>query len=400
MRRVLKLAALPQTSKTDSEMIKKDVTSTVTAAPYVWALLQAFYTQFPQYESRQFGIFTESYGGHYGPEFASYFESQNAAIKAGSVKGDNIDLIALGINNGWYDAAIQEQSYVDYSVRSESICPLSDRFLSLETCTRSLYSEKMFQGSVNTPPPSQIGNTNGEIVIQYNNTYKPIITAAQHTSFTNTNKQNCAPLLAKCTATTGANSACENADNTCYDDIEGPLSATPANGGVALYDFDVYDIREPSNDPYPPAAYSSYLLQPSVTSAIGAKATYTECPNAPYNKFAATGDDARNFLPTLSAVVQSGIRVVLWAGDADWICNWFGGLASANAVSYAGASAFAAAPLAPYTVNGTEGGTFKSVGNFGFLRVFGAGHEVPYYQPQLALQVFEQTMKQQALAGT
>lgn len=37
-----------------------DVTSTVTAAPYVWTLLQAFYAQFPQYESRNFGIFTES----------------------------------------------------------------------------------------------------------------------------------------------------------------------------------------------------------------------------------------------------------------------------------------------------------------------------------------------------
>ena len=38
------------------------VTSTVTAAPYVWTLLQAFYAQFPQYENRNFGIFTESYG--------------------------------------------------------------------------------------------------------------------------------------------------------------------------------------------------------------------------------------------------------------------------------------------------------------------------------------------------
>lgn len=36
-----------------------DVTSTVTAAPYVWKLLQAFYAQFPGYESRDFGIFTE-----------------------------------------------------------------------------------------------------------------------------------------------------------------------------------------------------------------------------------------------------------------------------------------------------------------------------------------------------
>lgn len=36
-----------------------DATSTKTAAPYVWKLLQAFYAQFPQYESRDFGIFTE-----------------------------------------------------------------------------------------------------------------------------------------------------------------------------------------------------------------------------------------------------------------------------------------------------------------------------------------------------
>ena len=47
-----------------------EVNSTVTAAPYVWKLLQAFYANFPEYESRDFGLFTESYGGHYGPEFA------------------------------------------------------------------------------------------------------------------------------------------------------------------------------------------------------------------------------------------------------------------------------------------------------------------------------------------
>jgi carboxypeptidase C (cathepsin A) len=44
----------------------------VTAAPFVWKFLQAFYAQFPAYKNRNFGLFTESYGGHYGPEFASY----------------------------------------------------------------------------------------------------------------------------------------------------------------------------------------------------------------------------------------------------------------------------------------------------------------------------------------
>lgn len=91
---------------------------------------------------------------------------------------------------------------------------------------------------------------------------------------------------------------------------------------------------------------------------------------------------------------------MVWAGDADWICNWFGNLAAANAVTYAGSSAFNAAPLEPYTVNGAQEGTFKTVDNFSFLRVFGAGHEVPYYQPAVALQVFKQTMGGQALSST
>ncbi|CZR58507.1 related to carboxypeptidase [Phialocephala subalpina] len=317
------------------------VTSTVTAAPYVWKLLQAFFAQFPQYENRDFGIFTESYGGHYGPEFAAYFESQNAAIASGSVTGQNVSLVALGINNGWFDPIIQEKAYVDFS---------------------------------------------------YNNTYKSLISASQHTSYLNTYTTKCLPLLQECSATTGSNSACETADNTCYNDIEGPLS------GVA--DFDVYDIRAPSDDPNPPETYVTYLQSSAVMSAIGAQSTYAECPDAPYEKFASTGDDARSFLSTLSTVVQSGITTLIWAGDADWICNWFGGLASAEAIVYSGSSAFKSKAVSSYTISGVAGGTFKSEGNLSWLRVFGAGHEVPFYQPALALQAFTQTMMKGPIAST
>lgn len=110
--------------------------------------------------------------------------------------------------------------------------------------------------------------------------------------------------------------------------------------------------------------------------------------------------DSRTFLPELSSVVQSGIQVLVWAGDADWICNWVGGLAVANQVSFSGSSTFASKTLAPYTVNGKQGGTFKTQGNFSFLRVFGAGHEVPYYTPEVAFQAFVQTMQQKALFST
>lgn len=90
--------------------------------------------------------------------------------------------------------------------------------------------------------------------------------------------------------------------------------------------------------------------------------------------------DPRSFLPALSEVVQSGISVLVWAGDADWICNWLGNHAAANAVKFDGHDEFKGKPLKPYTVDGKERGTFKTVDNFSFLRVYEAGHEVPYYR--------------------
>ncbi|KAF4231793.1 hypothetical protein CNMCM6457_005092 [Aspergillus fumigatiaffinis] len=281
------------------------VSSTETAAPYVWKLLQAFYAQFPEYESREFGIFTESYGGHYGPEFASYIQEQNAAIKAGTVSGENINLVALGVNNGWIDAAIQEKAYIEYS---------------------------------------------------YNNTYEQLIDSSDRTRLLSVYNSQCLPAIQKC-AKTGTNADCRNADSVCYSNIEGPIT-------------------------------------------IGAQTKYQECPDGPYNKFSQTGDNPRSFLSTLSDVVKSGINVIVWAGDADWICNWLGNYEVANAVDFPGQSKFKAKDLAPYTVNGVEKGTFKYVDNFSFLRMYEAGHEVPYYQPEASLQVFQQILQKKPIFST
>ncbi|KAL8687804.1 MAG: hypothetical protein Q9224_005046, partial [Gallowayella concinna] len=337
------------------------VTSTETAAPYVWKLLQAFYAQFPQYENRDFGVFTESYGGHYGPEFAEYFEEQNAAIASNTVSGKEIKLgmwgfiiylarcqmlnqtmlVALGVNNGWFDAQLQQKAYIDYSAL---------------------------------------------------NSYRPLITASQRKSYLKTYNTKCLPALQSC-ASAGTDSACSNADKVCYNTIQGPLSQAK--------DFDVYDIRSPTNDPNPPQTYIDFLKSSDVVRAIGAQSTYQECPSAPYQKFAATGDNSRSSLPWLSDVVSSGlVQTVIWAGDADWICNWFGNQIAAQAVVYPEQSALADQPLANYTVEGKVVGTFKTAGKLSFARVFGAGHEVPFYQPEVALQVFVQTMQGLPLSST
>ena len=46
----------------------------------------------------------ESYGGHYGPVFSKYIESQNAKAIPGA---HNISLETVLIGNGWYNPSIQ-----------------------------------------------------------------------------------------------------------------------------------------------------------------------------------------------------------------------------------------------------------------------------------------------------
>lgn len=79
------------------------VTGTDDAAKAVYQLLQIFFAdpKFSKYQRDDFALWTESYGGHYGPTFSAYFESQNALVDAGQGQGLlKINLKTLGIGNG------------------------------------------------------------------------------------------------------------------------------------------------------------------------------------------------------------------------------------------------------------------------------------------------------------
>ncbi|WPH00639.1 Hypothetical protein R9X50_00346900 [Acrodontium crateriforme] len=310
--------------------------STLTAAPYVWTLLQAFYSHFPHYKNRDFGIFTESYGGHYGPEFTYFFEQQNAGIADGTVKGHKIPIVALGINNGWVDSRIQYPAYAKYAAT---------------------------------------------------NKYRKLLTEDQVSKYAQVYHDDCLPLLTNCTGDTGHDVTCEIAENDCYTYIAGDIAG--------LADFDVYDIRQPSNDPYPPSQFVDYLHRSDVVSAIGAQGEFSMCHGT---SFEYTGDSSRSYLKTLSKVVESGIQVALSAGDADYICNYIGCFEVANALSWSKATHFKNKPLANYTIEGKVVGLYKNVDNLSWLQFYEAGHEVPYYLPRAAFQYFNQTMSKKPLS--
>jgi hypothetical protein len=185
--------------------------------------------------------------------FAGYFESQNAAIYSGKLKAQPINLVALGINNGWYDAIIQEREFISFSV---------------------------------------------------NNTYFPLINETIADEYMADYKATCLPALEKCTVIEGDVPDCSAGRNAC--------NVVDIKYGSYYPDVDFYDIRQPESAPFPPSTYISYLQDPAIMKAIGAKVVYSECSDAVDLLFGVNGDSkispslARYFLtPNSCSILPS-----------------------------------------------------------------------------------------------
>lgn len=155
----------------------------------------------------------------------------------------------------------------------------------------------------------------------------------------------------------------------------------------------IFSIRHPYIDPTPPTYFAKYLNLASTQAALGVNLNYTESNTDVYYAFQKTGDFAYpNFLTDLEMILNNSIRVALYHGDADYICNWFGGQAVSLAINYTHSAEFRAAGYEPFMVGGTEYGEVRQYGNFSFLRIYEAGHEVPFYQPEASLAMFQRVL--------
>lgn len=55
-------------------------------------------------------------------------------------------------------------------------------------------------------------------------------------------------------------------------------------------DRDSDDLRQAAPGSFPPEFYVTFLNDPKLRQKIGAEVKYTECPDAPFEKFVTTGD--------------------------------------------------------------------------------------------------------------
>lgn len=95
--------------------------------------------------------------------------------------------------------------------------------------------------------------------------------------------------------------------------------------------------------------------------------------------FVASQDEYRLSYHYVSALLERGVRVLIYVGKNDWICNHVGNEAWTRALEWSGHEAFAGEPLRAWNVSEKQAGMTRSAQGLTFATVEGAGHMVPYY---------------------
>jgi cathepsin A (carboxypeptidase C) len=186
--------------------------------------------------------------------------------------------------------------------------------------------------------------------------------------------------------------SCVPASIYCNNVMMGPYQRTGTN---------VYDIRGPCKDSsnlcYPDLGWiSSFLNKPDVIDALGAEVDGYESCNFDINRnFLFAGDWMKPYHKLVPDLLKE-IPVLIYAGDADFICNWLGNHAWTEALEWPGKKAFNKVELGDFKMSdgGKCVGQIKSAEGLTFLRIFQAGHMTPMDQPESSLEFFNRWLRQ------
>ncbi|GLT80762.1 hypothetical protein SLA2020_521850 [Shorea laevis] len=185
---------------------------------------------------------------------------------------------------------------------------------------------------------------------------------------------------------TGGENACISSYQTCNGIFDQILSYA---GNI-----NYYDIRKQCEGSlcYDFSAMETFLNEKSVRDALGVgDLSFVSCSTDVYYEM--TGDWMRNLAVGIPELLEDGIRVLLYEGEYDLICNWLGNSLWVNALEWSGQKEYQAARTVPFVVDGKEAGELKTHGPLSFLKVHNAGHMVPMDQPKNSLQMLESWMQ-------
>jgi carboxypeptidase C (cathepsin A) len=323
--------------------------TSVIAARTLWHFAQLWFTEFPEYHRRddRINIAGHSYGGFWVATSMAYFERQNERIEKDEISGKCLNLDLAVITNGQVDFLHQAEWYPQMA---------HNNTYGFEAISEDAYKESL------------------------NNFAKP---------------GGCRDLITQCRASgdlldpeevginQDVNDLCTAATYYCALHVLGAYTATGRSP---------FDMAALSPNPSPPSYTTGFANRAWVQQALGARVNFTE--NSYVSQAILQGDPSRRAgLKDISYLLSRGIRVALIYGDRDYRCPWISGEALSLAANWTGAEAYSKAGYEEIRVNSSYvGGVVKQHGLLSFSRVFQAGHDVSWYQPETSFRIFDRAV--------
>lgn len=295
----------------------------------IYWFLQEFLAKHPDLADRSFFITGESYGGHYVPAAASYIIKENANRRTLTKSNRlHINLAGIAIGNGLTNPAVQYQHSVEMAFNTYNVTLLDDE---------GIEAMRLAQ---------------------------PV----------------CHELIEACESDS---KLCEDAMDFCYGNLEGPYLIAGRNP---------YDIRQACAEEDVMKCFNfdhidEYLNSDAVLAQLGIDTKHSkpwrECDGSVGLRF--SNDQMLSFADDVALALHAGVRVLVYAGDADLMCNWIGNEAWTLELEWDGQPQFQNADNRVFvTSEVADAGRVRSFENFAFIRVFNSGHMVPMDQPAVA----------------
>ncbi|KAL7746279.1 hypothetical protein RI367_008350 [Sorochytrium milnesiophthora] len=322
--------------------INQTVTSIDDVKNQFWRFSQEFMKRFPETRGYRWWVTGESWAGMYVPHIAHRILENNHKIRAIGHSYTHHDVM-VNLAGGYESAFEMPVSWYDYM------------------------------------------DTQG---LLRNATFKAQLRAARDLCFQDMSSPNPAN-------TTDAGQSCNTLFNTFFD----TTAMMQLSEGAYCF-ADVYDVRlTRCTDVDSTAAVingmTQFLDQAAVQHALHATAD-----NQVVQWLALNSDVNQNLgnaPPDPSYALLPGlverIPVLLYNGNKDVICNYIGQENMLANLTWRGHQGFKQTKFTPFKLNGKEVGEYKRERGLTSMRIYDAGHMVPYYQPEASLHLIKQFLR-------
>ncbi|XP_038722616.1 serine carboxypeptidase-like [Tripterygium wilfordii] len=125
----------------------------------------------------------------------------------------------------------------------------------------------------------------------------------------------------------------------------------------------------------------------SVKDVLGAEKSFASFSHPVYE--ALKGDCVKNSDEGNPALLDAGIKLLIYVGDEDLMCDWIGNFRWVLELNWSGKEGFARSLVIQFIVDDELVGLLTKYGPLTFMKVFRADHMAPMDQPKAALHMIQ-----------